>query len=81
MRKTMFSPPEDFSLSPLLAILPSKGNAAKLSEMNSSLYARYEKVAMLHKELADLADKSSVKRIISEELMLKHVLEWLEVKI
>jgi len=73
--------PEDFSISPLLTILPKKGNTGNLSLFTSSLYARFEKVRELREEISDSEDKNSIKKVLAEEAMLKQVLEWLEVNI
>ena len=81
MRKPLCTAPDDFSVSPLLALLPRKGNAGKLSVLGSSLYARFEKVAGLRREIGDSADKAAIKRLSVEEAMLRQVLEWLEMNI
>lgn len=81
MRRPLCSPPEDFAISPLLVLLPSRGNPGNLAGLTSSLYARYEKVAALHRDLGESQDKQAAKRILAEEAMLKQVLEWLEVTI
>jgi len=81
MKRSVCSEPEDFSVSPLLALLPRKGNAGKLALLTSSLYARYEKVSGLRRDLGDAAEKNTVKKLLAEEGMLRQVLEWLEVKI
>ena len=71
---------DPFSLSPLLSLLPVGGNISNLESFTSSLFARYEKVqALLESE--DLKnDSSSHQRLVSEQNMLKHVLDWLDVR-
>ncbi len=81
MKRSVCAEPEDFSISPLLALLPRKGNPGKLAFLTSSLYARYEKVTGLRRELGETSDKNLLKKLLAEESMLRQVLEWLEVKI
>lgn len=78
MPKPIYSPPEDFSISPLLYLLPTKSKVAKLPALNASLYARYEKVtAQLADDSIDQTTKE-YKGLVSEEAMLKQVHEWLD---
>jgi hypothetical protein len=70
-------PPESFSLSPLLALLPEGGKLTRLESLVSSLYARHEKVEALRGEAAD---KESQRRYSSEAAMLRQILEWLAEK-
>ena len=81
MKTPLSAPPDDFSLSPLLALLPKKGDAGKLSLLTTSLYARHEKVAALKKEMGESGDKNAAKKISAEEAMLRQVLEWLELNL
>ena len=75
MKKTLASPPDPFSIHPLLAILPRRGSVAKLGNFRSSLFARCERVT---------ADRSSAaieevrRRLQSEEAMLRVVLDWIQ---
>lgn len=78
MPKPIFSAPEDFSISPLLQLLPVKSKVSKLKSLNSSLYARYEKVSAQIRDL-DGQVSGEHKNLIAEEIMLKQVLEWLEI--
>ncbi|MCO6431224.1 MAG: hypothetical protein J5J00_10215 [Deltaproteobacteria bacterium] len=80
MRKNLFSGPDDFSLSPLLTLLPVKGKLSRLDSLTSSLFARYEKVSGILKENPVGAAPESKRRFLAEEAMLKQVLDWLEVK-
>ena len=78
MKKSLYSAPEPFTLSPLLAILPSCGEVASLKPLTTSFFARYEKVAALQKELAASNDTSAITRkALAEANMLKTTLDWL----
>jgi len=79
MRRPLVTPPDAFSQSPLLALLPVRGRIGRLEALTSSLYARYEKVAALRSEVGT-GDREAVRRLAAEESMLKQVLEWLAVK-
>ncbi|MBN8548286.1 MAG: hypothetical protein J0M12_03100 [Deltaproteobacteria bacterium] len=81
MKKSLCSNPEPFSLSPLLALLPVRGQVGKLEALTSSLFARFEKVLALQKELELNPDSSELsRRPASEAAMLRQVLDWLAVK-
>lgn len=77
MKRALFSPPDSFALSPLLAILPSVGSVGRLEPLTASLFARYEKVTALKKDLAGGRDTNNLNRLSAEEAMVKTVLEWL----
>ena len=80
MRKLLYSYPDPFSISPLLALLPIVGKTSKLDALTSSLYARYERVTSLQKEsVQDGEHRSLDRRYAAEAAMLKQVLDWLEV--
>ena len=89
MSKTIFSTPDDFSISPLLQLLPVKSSPAKLKELNSSLFARFEKVSHQLKdpEAQNIENENRLpdqratehKNLQAEFIMLKQVLEWLEI--
>ena len=81
IRRPLFSTPEEFSVSPLLSLLPQMGSVGRLASLTPSLLARYEKVSGLHKGLVDSADRSALKKVVAEEAMLRQVLEWLDVKV
>jgi hypothetical protein len=77
MPKSLYSTPEDFSLSPLLQLLPVKSRVSKLKGLNSSLFARYEKV---HAQMKDPEQNSGdQKGLAAEAVMLRQVLEWLDI--
>lgn len=77
MSGSIAGPPESFSLSPLLALLPEMGDLARLESLVSSLYARQEKVESLR---AEATDKESERRYGVEAAMLRQILEWLAQK-
>ncbi|MCX6115592.1 MAG: hypothetical protein NTV65_10335 [Proteobacteria bacterium] len=70
-------PPDPFSLSPLLSLLPSCGNLTRLENLVSSLFARHEKVETLREEAKS---KELERRYTAEEAMLRQILDWLAVK-
>lgn len=70
-------PPESFSLSPLLALLPEGGKLTRLEALVSSLFARHEKVEALKSEAID---KDNQRRYSLEAAMLRQILEWLAEK-
>lgn len=81
MKKSLCSPPDTFSLSPLLALLPVRGQVGKLQTLTSSLYARFEKVSALQREMEANPDSPELsRRPAAEAAMLRHVLDWLAVK-
>lgn len=74
MSRTTGGPPDSFSLSPLLALLPNGGNLYRLETLVSSLYARQETVEALRQEAPD---RESERRCAIEAAMLRQILEWL----
>ncbi|MBX7145125.1 MAG: hypothetical protein K1X79_11790 [Oligoflexia bacterium] len=81
MKRSLMSAPESFTLAPLLALLPSRGDVSKIESLTPSLFARYEKVLAFQRECAqnpELADSS--RRFFAESAMLRTVLDWLQVK-
>jgi hypothetical protein len=70
-------PPEPFSLSPLLALLPDVGDVGRLESLVSSLYARQEKVGVLR---AEASEREAERRYAAESAMLRQILEWLTQK-
>jgi len=79
MKKSLISPPDSFSIAPLLALLPVRGKIGKLESLTSSLFARFEKVSALRGNLGTDVERELVKRLDAEEAMLKQVLDWLAV--
>ncbi|MBX7137408.1 MAG: hypothetical protein K1X83_05440 [Oligoflexia bacterium] len=80
MKRSIFDPPEAFSLSPLLALLPQKGQLSKLETLSASLFARYERVTGLLGEIAAGSSPELETRLSREQNMLRQVLEWLNIK-
>jgi len=77
MTAKLSSPPDPFSLSPLLALLPEEGSATRLNGLATSLFARHESVVAL-RERSD--NKEIERRCLVEGLMLRQVLDWLEMR-
>lgn len=80
MKRNLYSAPEAFSLSPLLALLPVRGDIGKLESLTASFYARYEKVSGLLKEAENVLGGEIKKRLLAEQAMLKQILDWLVVR-
>jgi hypothetical protein len=81
MKKPLYSRPEPFSLSPLLALLPALGRVGKLESLTSSFYARYERASHMKREMmAEEKNREAVRRYTAEEAMLRQVLDWLAIK-
>jgi len=80
LKKSVYSRPDPFSLSPLLLLLPVRGKISRLESLTSSLFARYEKVSSLHKDSDGDSAEANYKRTGAEQLMLKQVLDWLSIK-
>jgi hypothetical protein len=70
-------PPDSFSLSPLLSLLPEGGDLYRLETLVSAFYARQEKVEALR---GDAPDRESERRCAVEASMLRQILEWLAEK-
>lgn len=79
MKKPLYSPPDPFSMLPLLSILPSVGKIQRLESFTSSLFARYESVSNVTKGSVEI-NRELAQRIGAEEGMLRLVLDWLQVK-
>lgn len=78
MKRSSLSPPEPFSLAPMVTLLPAQGSVQKLEALNSSLYARYEKVQALQKDSSSAqGTPGHARRYQIEATMLKQVLDWL----
>lgn len=85
MKRSLYSAVDEFSLSPLLAILPVRGRIGQIESLKSAMFARYERVAAQqqdaqHQADAERIDESSRRRLDAEAAMLKQVLEWLALK-
>ncbi len=75
-----FGAPDPFSLSPLVAMLPVHGRVGGLASLTSSLFARYEKVQALLKEVKAEENRPAHTRLTAEGDMLRQVLDWLSVR-
>ncbi len=80
MRKSVYSDPEPFSLSPLLSLLPVRGKVNRLPAFSTSLYARYENVKALLKNGESKTDLASYRKHAAEEAMLRQVLDWVALR-
>ena len=80
MKRGLYSAPEAFSLLPLLALLPVRGEIGRLEALTASFYARYERVSGLLKEAESLLGGEIKRRLVAEQAMLKQILDWLVVK-
>lgn len=78
MKKGLYSAPDPFSISPLLLLLPVRGDIARLQEYKSSLYARFENVQSMKSD-ADVGEfaPETWRGLEAEEAMLRAVLDWL----
>jgi len=67
-------------MAPLLVLLPRAGSSGRLETLVSPLYARFEKVSRLVDDLDDSSSAEMRKRLVSEQAMLKQVLDWVAQK-
>lgn len=79
MKRSPLSIPEQFSVAPLLSLLPKCGDVNKLQALLSSFFARYEKTRSMIEEVRNEEDRDALRRCIAEEEMLREVLEWLQI--
>lgn len=79
-QRSRFGAPDPFSLSPLVALLPVHGRVGGLAALTSSLFARYEKVQALLREVNPDENRQAHSRLSAEGEMLKQVLDWLSVR-
>ena len=78
MKKSLYSRPESFTLSPLVSLLPVMGDVSQLEPLTSSLFARYERVIGLIGEI-EKGGGNVPKAYYSEQAMLRQVLDWLSI--
>ena len=69
--------PDSFSLAPLLSLLPSVGNVARLEGLVSSLFARYESVEAAREGVSSGEVRE---QLALESAMLRQILDWLAVQ-
>lgn len=77
MTKGSIISPDPSAFLPLLNLVPVKGSVSELGRYTSAFFARFEQV---QKGRSASDDAEVLKRLASEEAMLKVVLEWLSVK-
>lgn len=74
MKRSLFSPPNPDTLSPLVAVLPTLGVLSKLETLGPSLFARLDAI----NEIIELgAPPESLNFLNSEKVMLRQVIDWL----
>jgi hypothetical protein len=76
--KPIFELPDTPLMYPIVTLLPVRGSAPRLRSLMSSLFARHERLrqAILEMEMSESAPEIR-KRYLSEEAMLRQVLDWL----
>jgi hypothetical protein len=76
--KPIFELPDTPLMYPIVTLLPVRGSAPKLRPLMSSLFARHERLhqAISEMEMSEIAPEVR-KRYLSEEAMLRQVLDWL----
>jgi hypothetical protein len=80
MKRSILEPPDPFSLSPMLALLPPGGEMRKLESLTSFFYARYEKELAIKRATDRSNEENEGRRVVTAELaMLRAVLECLGV--
>ena len=79
MSKSIFAPPDTFSVSPLLSLLPVRSQVGTLQPLTSFFYARYERVAGMRREIEGRGDPEALRHISAEAAMLREVLDYLKV--
>ena len=70
MKRSSSSPPDTFSVSPFLCLVPARSSIASLPSLEPALYARLEKVQQLSEESPD-------PHVRAEEAMLQQIFEYL----
>jgi hypothetical protein len=77
MKRSIYSAPDNFSISPYLSLLPSQGSIGCLEQISNSIFARLESVQVAKRNMQLTGDNSGMRGLQAEETMLKHVLDWL----
>lgn len=77
MAGSIGGPPDPFSLAPLVALLPERGDLSRLTGRVPSLFARFESVDRLR---ADATERDVERSYAVEAAMLRNILDWLAVK-
>ena len=75
-----YSQPDEFTIAPLLILVPPQGNVNALDGFATSLYARFEKLSLTIRDL-ERGDQggSNLERFITERDMIREVLSWLAI--
>ncbi len=79
MPKSSLLAPDPFSFSPFLSVLPEMGDVSKLKAAVSSLYARFQRMHELSRELEARMNPEIHKKVLAETQMLQQILNYLEV--
>ena len=80
MKRGILTPPDAFSIVPLLTLLPVSGNISKLDSYSSALFARYDQVTAQREAAQSTGDTELELRYAAEEGMLRQLLDWLAIK-
>jgi len=80
-KRSRFSAPDPYTLSPLFALLPEQGQLIDLEGLSSSLFARLDGLLAFKDGLDRDRQREELKRVAAEEAMLRVALEWLSVKV
>lgn len=76
--KPLFELPDTPLMYPIVTLLPDQGSVLKLRPLMSSLFARHERLRQAIAEADKLELAIEVRRrYLSEEAMLRQVLDWL----
>jgi hypothetical protein len=74
-----YSQPDEFTIAPLLILVPPKGDVNALEGFATSLYARFEKLSLTIRELERGGQVGSLERFSIERDMIREVLAWLAI--
>ncbi len=77
MKRGILTPPDAFSIAPLLSLLPITGSISKLESYSSALFARFDQVSSLREGAKGAGETDLELRYGVEEAMLRQVLDWL----
>ena len=70
MKRSLSAPPDAFSISPFLCLVPARSSISSLAALEPALYARLETVQQLSEEGAD-------PQVRAEQAMLQQIFEYL----
>jgi len=80
-KRSRFSAPDPYTLSPLFALLSEQGQLIDLEGLSSSLFARLDGLLTVKENLDRDRQREELKRVTAEEAMLRVALDWLSVKV